>query len=173
MVHSSASRLESSVFIISWVNQRSLPPWKTSTVTMHHPAKNPDFQQPQPASTSHQSGLAVTGSVCSLPAQPCPVGVIPAPSSLTASQWGVYARSSSVAKVCPALVTPRTVARQAPLSLAFSREEYWSGLPLPSPGDLPDPGVEPTPPLLAGEFFTSVLPGLTCPPSLLFPFCCV
>ena len=38
--------------------------------------------------------------------------------------------------------TPWTVAHQAPLSLGFSRQEYWSGLPFPSPGDLPDPGVE-------------------------------
>ena len=39
-------------------------------------------------------------------------------------------------------VTPRTVARQAPLSMGFSGQEYWSGLPFPSPGDLPDPGIE-------------------------------
>ena len=37
--------------------------------------------------------------------------------------------------------TPRTVARQAPLSVGFSRQEYWSGLPVPSPGDLPNPGI--------------------------------
>ena len=40
-------------------------------------------------------------------------------------------------------VTPWTVARQAPLSMESSRQEYWSGLPFPSPGDLPDPGIEP------------------------------
>ena len=40
--------------------------------------------------------------------------------------------------------TPRTVARQAPLSIEFPRQEYWSGLPFPSLGDLPDPGTEPT-----------------------------
>ena len=38
-----------------------------------------------------------------------------------------------------------TIAYQAPLSLGFSRQEYWSGLPFPSPGDLPDPGIEPRP----------------------------
>ena len=55
-------------------------------------------------------------------------------------------------------VTPRTVVRQAPLSMGFSRQEYWSELPCPPPRDLPDPGVEPTylsSPELAGEFFTS------------------
>ena len=43
-----------------------------------------------------------------------------------------------VAKSCPTLVTPWAVARQAPLSMGFSRQEYWSGLPFPTPGDLPD-----------------------------------
>ena len=45
--------------------------------------------------------------------------------------------------VCPALFDPRTVARQVPLSMGFSRQEHWSGLPRPPPGDLPDPGTEP------------------------------
>ena len=56
------------------------------------------------------------------------------------------------------LVTLWTVAPQAPLSLGFSRQEYWSGLPFPSPGDLPDPGIEPESlmfPALAGRFFTT------------------
>ena len=48
-----------------------------------------------------------------------------------------------VAKLCPTLVAPWTVAHQAPLSMGFSRQEYWSGLPFPSPGDLPNPGIEP------------------------------
>ena len=47
-----------------------------------------------------------------------------------------------VAKLCPTLATPWTVAHQA-LSTGFSRQEYWSGLPFPSPGDLPDPVIEP------------------------------
>ena len=54
--------------------------------------------------------------------------------------------------------TPWTVARQAPLSMGFSRQEYWSGLPCPPPGDLPNPGIEPvslTSPALAGRFFTT------------------
>ena len=49
---------------------------------------------------------------------------------------------SLVAKSCPTLVTPWTVACQCLLSVGFSRQEYWSGLPFPSPGDLPDPGIE-------------------------------
>ena len=52
-----------------------------------------------------------------------------------------------------------TVAHQAPLSMGFPRQEYWIGLPFPSPGDLPDPGIEPTSPALAGRFFTTEPPG--------------
>ena len=47
------------------------------------------------------------------------------------------------------------VGHQAPLSMGFPRQEYWSGLPCPSPGDLPDPGMEPVSPVLAGRFFTA------------------
>ena len=55
-----------------------------------------------------------------------------------------------------------TVVHQAPLSMGFLRQEYWSGLPFLSPGDLPDPGIKPTSlasPALAGRFFTTELPG--------------
>ena len=45
-------------------------------------------------------------------------------------------------------VTPWTIAHQAPQSMGFSRHEYWSGFPFPSPGGLPDPGIEPGPPAL-------------------------
>ena len=58
--------------------------------------------------------------------------------------------------------TPWTVAHQVPLSLEFPRQEYWSKLPFPSPGDLPDPGIEPMSPeshALAGRSFTTVPPG--------------
>ena len=53
-----------------------------------------------------------------------------------------------VAKSCPAFVTPWSVACQVPLSLGFSRQEFWNGLPFPSPGDLPNPGIEPGSPAL-------------------------
>ena len=55
-------------------------------------------------------------------------------------------------------VTPWTITHQAPLSMEISRQEYWSGLPCPPPGDLPDPRIEPTSltsPTLAGGFFTT------------------
>ena len=59
-------------------------------------------------------------------------------------------------------MTPWTEARQAPLSLGFSRQEYWHGLPFLPPGDHPEPGTEPTSPVcpaLAGRFFTTEQPG--------------
>ena len=52
--------------------------------------------------------------------------------------------------------TPWTVAHQAPLFMGFLRQEYWSGLPFPSAGDFPKPGIEPESPALAGRFFTTV-----------------
>ena len=55
--------------------------------------------------------------------------------------------------------TPWTVPRQAPLSMGFSRQEYWSGLPCTPPGDLPDPRIELESPALAGGFFTTEPPG--------------
>ena len=55
--------------------------------------------------------------------------------------------------------TPWTVAHQAPLSMGFSRQEYWSGLPFPSSGDLPDPGIKLRSPALQADFLTSELPG--------------
>ena len=59
-----------------------------------------------------------------------------------------------VAQLCPTLRPHWMVARQAPLSMGFSREEYWSGFPFPSPEGLPDPGIEPGSPALAGGLFT-------------------
>ena len=57
-------------------------------------------------------------------------------------------------------VTPWTVACQAPPSMGFSRQEYWSGLPFASPGDLPDPGIEPGSPALQADAVTSEPPGI-------------
>ena len=67
-----------------------------------------------------------------------------------------------VYSVVPNFATPWTAAHQAPLSMGFSRQEYWSGLPFPSPVDLPDSGIKPASLVssaLAGQFFTTVPPG--------------
>ena len=57
------------------------------------------------------------------------------------------------------LATPWTVVHQAPPSMEFSRQEYWSGLPFPSPGDLPDPGIKPGSPALQADALPSEPPG--------------
>ena len=68
-----------------------------------------------------------------------------------------------VTKSCPTLATPWTVASQAPLPIEFSRQEYWSGLSFPSPGDLPNPGIKPRPPALQEDSLPSESPGETLP----------
>ena len=66
---------------------------------------------------------------------------------------------SEVAQSYPTLETPRTVAHQASPSMGFSRQEYWSGLSFPSPGDLPDPGIKPGSPALQADALPSEPPG--------------
>ena len=65
-------------------------------------------------------------------------------------------KSLSHVQLC---VTPWTVAYNAPPSMGFSRQEYWSGVPCPSPEDLPNPGIKSASPALVGEFFTIESPG--------------
>ena len=60
-------------------------------------------------------------------------------------------KESEVTQLCPTLVIPWTVACQIPLSTGFSGQEYWSGLPFPSPEDLLNPGIEPRSPALHGD----------------------
>ena len=92
-------------------------------------------------------------------------GYGPAPESLfslsSAEGFPSLRALCSVSRV-QLFATPWTDARQAPLSMGFSRQEYWSGLPFPPPGDLPDPGIEPASlasPALAGGFFTTSTTG--------------
>ena len=67
---------------------------------------------------------------------------------------GLLLFSHSISVVSDSIVIPWTVAHQAPLSIGFPRQEHWSELPFPSPGDLPDPGIEPRSPALASGCFT-------------------
>ena len=74
--------------------------------------------------------------------------------------WEILVGPNSCVISCVRLfATPWMIACQAPLSMGFSRQEYWSGLPFSTPRGLPNPGIEPTSPALAGGFFTTVLPG--------------
>ena len=61
--------------------------------------------------------------------------------------------------MCPTLAIPWTVDCQFPPSMRFSRQEYWNGLPFPSPGDLPDPRIEPRPPALQADALPTELRG--------------
>ena len=78
------------------------------------------------------------------------------------SLWGQKELDTTEVKslTCVRLfATPWTVAHQAPPSMGFSRQEYWSGLPFPSPGDLPDPGIKPGSPALQADVLTFEPPG--------------
>ena len=74
-----------------------------------------------------------------------------ASSSISSIRAVMHVHMYLVALVVSDSVTPRTVARQAPWSMGFSRQEYWSGLPCSPPGDLPDPGIEPISPALQAD----------------------
>ena len=73
-------------------------------------------------------------------------------------RWQEYTESEFT-QSCPTLCDPWTVAHQGPPSMGFSRQEYWSGLPFPSPGDLPNPGIKPRSPTLQADALTSEPPG--------------
>ena len=76
-------------------------------------------------------------------------------------KMSLYACVTSSFSHVQLFATQWTIARQALLSVGFSRHEYWSGLPCPSPGDLPDPGIKPSylaSPVLTGRFFTTAPP---------------
>ena len=68
-------------------------------------------------------------------------------------------RGSEVAQLCPTLCDPMDGGYQAPPSMGFSRQEFWSGLPFPSPGDLPDSGIKPRSPALQADALPSEPPG--------------
>ena len=96
----------------------------------------------QPSSFSSLALLQDSSGVFFYPTSFLPWGLQP-------KQWWLPFSSS----VTSNSETPSTIAHQAPLSMRFSRQEYWSGVPFPSPGDLPDPGKELGSPELAGRFF--------------------
>ena len=76
-------------------------------------------------------------------------------------QYPVQSKVKSLSHV-RLFATLWTVAYQASPSMGFSRQEYWSGLPFPSPGDLPNPGIEPGSPTLEADALTSEPPGKPC-----------
>ena len=65
--------------------------------------------------------------------------------NISRKKWLTFSKFDINKPTDPGKATPWTVACQAPLSMRFSRQEYWSGWPFPSPGDLPNPGIKPVP----------------------------
>ena len=94
-----------------------------------------------PANTHTHRGTVTQSDLVHTLAKPTPI-----------SRWDPKVKSLSHVWL---FVTPWTVAHQAPLSMEFSRQEYWSGLPFPSPGDLPNPGIKPGSPALQGDALPS------------------
>ena len=76
------------------------------------------------------------------------------------SQWPRMKVKVKVKSLSPVrlFATPWTVGHQAPASMGFPRQQYWSGLPFPSPGDLPDPGIEPRSPALQADALVGFIP---------------
>ena len=74
-------------------------------------------------------------------------------------------------QLCPTLATPRTIAHQASLSMGFSKQEYRSGLPFPTPGDLPDPGIKSVSLASSARYFTTESPGK--PQSIFYLYLCI
>ena len=108
----------------------------------------------------------MSGHYCCSVTQSCPT--LCGPTDCSPPGSSVLGTSHTRIRVCVLslsrvrlLVTPWTVVYQAPLSMEFSRQECWSEWPFTSPGDLPDPGIEPATPALAGRFFTTEPPGKT------------
>ena len=87
---------------------------------------------------------------------PCSLCYVPLKSVLIKTYLALKVKSLSRVRL---FATPGTVTNQASPSMGFSRQEYWSGLPFPSPGDLPDPGIEPGSPALEADALTSEPPG--------------
>ena len=94
------------------------------------------------------------------------------------SWWRLHNKANMLSAVCAqapsrilVFATPWTVAHQAPLSMGFSRQEYWSGLPCLPPGFLFSPGIEPVSPALVGGFFTTAPPGWSWNSNTLATWC--
>ena len=81
---------------------------------------------------------------------------------LPATDYSTWLSNACALRRVRFFATPQMVDHQAPLSMGFHRQEYWRGLPFPSPGDLSDPGIEPVSPALADGFFTTGPPGKPC-----------
>ena len=131
----------------------------------HHPRALKRFSLLHPQVLGPQPSLGLPGSVGRhLDTSSSLLRPLTFPMEVTsqATPWTSLSGSHNcclVAKLCPTLLQPpRTIGHQVPLSMGFPRQEYWSKLTFPSPGDPLDPGLKPTSAALAGEFFTTEPP---------------
>ena len=137
---------------------------KLKVTAVKHPARNHTANVGAAAAKSRQSCLTLWDPIDGSP----PGSPIPGILQARTLEWGAISFSNawkwkvkvkSLSRV-PLFATPWALAYQAPPSMGFSRQEYWSGLLFPSPGDLPDPGIEPvsfmSPALASGFFITRV-----------------
>ena len=120
----------------SWTRLKRLS--TTHTYIYRLPCEPPSYHHFHPTPLGHHRALNWA---------PCAIQQVPTLSVSLAT------------KLCPTLVTPWTVVCQAPLSMGFSRQEYWSGLLFPSPGDFPDPGIETGSPALQADSLLTELWG--------------
>ena len=107
-----------------------------------------------PSDLTHHGSNAAPGLCVSRLTQRVSCTLRLPPAATVELWWWLF----SYSVVSDSFVTSWTVARQVPLSMGFSRQEYWNGLPFPSLGDLPDPGIKFAAPSLVGGFFTAETP---------------
>ena len=117
----------------------------------------PSYSHPPgltPSDLTHHGSNAAPGLCVSRLTQRVSCTLRLPPAATVELWWWLF----SYSVVSDSFVTSWTVARQVPLSMGFSRQEYWNGLPFPSLGDLPDPGIKFAAPSLVGGFFTAETP---------------
>ena len=134
-----------------WVQLKESKFIMTGWYSRHHHGRPPSIHCQSSLPTSY---LKVKRLAAHLPSPPC---IWPRAGLQGEVKVKVKMKVKSLSRV--RLCDPWTVAHQAPLSMGFSRQEYWSELPFPSPGDLPDPGIEPRSPTLQADALTSAPPG--------------
>ena len=146
----------------SWLKKRDHP-WPSEVKSLSHIrlfATLWTVARQAPLSMGFSRQEFWTGLPCPPPGDLPNPGIEPASLMFPALVGGFFKTSEVKSLSCVQLFgTLWTVAHQAPPSMEFSRQEYWSGLPFPSPGDLPDTGIEPRSPALEADTLTSEPPG--------------
>ena len=136
----------------TWI-QKNLQSWQAQTnnaITFLQASQVDSQNLPNPACSHH----SLTSHSFSLQLH-CSTFYFSLPPSLFLMLFILCTRPCSVAQACPTFFDPMDCSPPGSLSMEFSRQEYWSALPFPTPEDLPDPGIKLMSPALAGDFFTN------------------